>query len=191
MSAERLVRAFSGWFVTRQVIKHLASVEGLENLPAEVSFVLAPNHRSYFDHFVMAILVRAVTGRPVWFLTKRESFIGTLPRLWSKAWYGIPVDRENPNADTLRAVRAVFLRGDTLCVNPEGTRNIEEKLLPFHAGAFRFALAESAPIIPVAMTGTAEVLQKGDLWFRRGGKVRVVFGAPLSRGLDPVWWTQG
>lgn len=179
MRGETLVRDISGWFVTRQVMKHLVSVDGLENLPEEGSFVLAPNHRSYFDHFVMEVLVRAVTGRPVWFLTKRESFVHTLPRLWTTAWYGIPVDRNVPSPDTLRAVRAVLSSGDILCVYPEGTRNTGEDLLPFHAGAFRFALAADAPLIPVAMTGTADVLGKGDRWFRRRGIVRVVFGAPL------------
>lgn len=181
MKAEQAVRVVSTWFVTRQVQKHLVSVEGLENLPETGSFVLAPNHRSYFDHFVMEILVQAVTGRPVWFLTKRESFVRRIPRLWSTAWYGIPVDRDAPSPDTLRAVRSVLTSGDILAVYPEGTRNTGDELLPFQAGAFRFALAAEVPILPVAMTGTSDVLEKGDQWFRRGGHVTVAFGGPLER----------
>lgn len=181
MKAEEVVRLISNWFVTRQVEKHLVAVEGLDNIPGSGSFVLAPNHRSYFDHFVMEILVQAVTGRPVWFLTKRESFVHTIPRLWSTAWYGIPVDRDTTSPDTLRAVRTVLTSGDVLVVYPEGTRNTETELLPFQAGAFRFALSGDVPILPVAMTGTADVLRKGDRWFRRGGQVTVAFGKPLER----------
>jgi len=180
MSAEGIVRDLSSRFVARQVRRHLVAVTGLEHLP-EGPFVLAPNHRSYFDHFVMEVIVRAATGRPVWFLTKRESFERPLSRLWTKAWYGIPVDRDTPSPETLRNVRGVLAGGDVLCVYPEGTRGSGQVLLPFRAGAFRFALAADVPVVPVALTGTADVLRKGERRFRRGGRVEVAFGAPLTR----------
>lgn len=179
MRGENTVRSVSHAFVAGRVRRHLRSVDGLEHLPATGPFVLAPNHRSYFDHFVMEILVSAVTGRPVWFLTKRESFDRTLPRLWTRAWYGIPVDRDAPAPDTLRTVKRVLTAGDVLCVYPEGTRNTDHVLLPFKSGAFRFALAADVPVIPVGITGTDEVLPKGRRWFRSSGRVHLVFGAPL------------
>ncbi|MBF4461748.1 MULTISPECIES: lysophospholipid acyltransferase family protein [unclassified Rathayibacter] len=180
MRGETAVRRISQAFVAGRVKRHLASVEGLEYLPIGRPFVLAPNHRSYFDHFVMEILVGAATGRPVWFLTKRESFEKTLSRLWTLAWYGIPVDRDTPSPDTLRTVQRILTSGDILCVYPEGTRNVDAELLPFKSGAFRFALAADVPVIPVGMTGTDAVLPKGQKRFRAGGKVHLAFGPPLA-----------
>ncbi|QHC74754.1 1-acyl-sn-glycerol-3-phosphate acyltransferase [Rathayibacter sp. VKM Ac-2805] len=180
MRGERTVRTVSRAFIARRVRRHLLSVQGLEHLPTVGAFVLAPNHRSYFDHFVMEILVGSATGRPVWFLTKRESFEKTLTRLWTLAWYGIPVDRDSPAPDTLRTVQRILAAGDVLCIYPEGTRNADVGLLPFRSGAFRFALSAEVPVIPVAMTGTDDVLPKGAKWFRPKGRVHVVFGPPMA-----------
>jgi 1-acyl-sn-glycerol-3-phosphate acyltransferase len=180
LDAATIVRSISNWLVTGKVKRHLRSVTGLEHLPTSGSFVLIPNHRSYFDHFLMEVLVRAATGRPVWFLTKRESFQRFVGRTWTTAWYGIPVDRGAPSPDTLRAVRRVLSAGDVLCVYPEGTRNISADLLPFQAGAFRFALAADVPMIPVGMHGTDTVLRKGDRWFRRSGSAHIAFGPALQ-----------
>ncbi len=183
MRGEVTVRRLSGSIVRRRLRRHLATVQGLENLPASGAFVLAPNHRSYFDHFLMELMVGAAVGRPVWFLTKQESFHSPLPRLWTRAWYGIPVDRDRPSPDTLRAVQQTFARGEVLCVYPEGTRNPTPELLPFKAGAFRFALTAAAPVVPVAMIGTDSVLAKGSRWFSASGRVHVVFGTPISPDL--------
>lgn len=179
MRSEVLVRRISGAVVRRQLLTHLVGVDGLHHLPLTGSFVLVPNHRSYFDHFVMEMLVGAAVGRPVWFLTKQESFERPLSRVWTKAWYGIPVERHRPTPGTLRAVQAVFAANEVLCVYPEGTRNATDEMLPFQAGAFRFALTAGVPIIPVALTGTESVLPKGSRRFRREGRVRVAFGAPI------------
>lgn len=184
MRNEVLVRRISGAVVRRQLRTHLVGVEGLHHLPLTGSFVLVPNHRSYFDHFVMELLVGAAVGRPVWFLTKQESFERPLSRVWTKAWYGIPVERDRPTPGTLRAVRAVFAADEVLCVYPEGTRNATDEMLPFQAGAFRFALTAGVPIIPVALAGTESVLPKGSRRFRREGRVRVAFGAPIVPDLS-------
>lgn len=181
MALEDLVRSVTRGPVTRIVRRHLDDIAGLENLPLDEAFVLAPNHRSYFDHFVVQIVVGAVTGRPVWFLTKRESFERALPRIWARSWFGVPVDRGAPSPGVLKHVREVLDAGDALCVYPEGTRNEGEGLLPFLPGAFRFASSSDVAVVPVAITGTTDVLRRGDRWFRRGGHVRIAFGAPRRR----------
>ncbi|GAA0965138.1 lysophospholipid acyltransferase family protein [Frigoribacterium faeni] len=176
------IRGTTRWVVWRIARRRFGEIEGLENLPQDGPIVLVPNHSSYFDHFVVQVLVQSLRGTPVWFLTKRESFESRLPRPWATAWYGIPVDREAPAPDTLREVRRVLTSDDALCVYPEGTRGDGGPLREFRPGAFRFALAHGVPIVPVGLHGSADVLRKGDRWFRRG-QVDVVFGDPLE--VDP------
>jgi len=179
MLALRVIRGATRSVVWRIVRRRIGSVEGLENIPLDGPLVVVPNHASYFDHFVVQVVVQTLRGRPVWFLTKRESFARPFPRLWATAWYGIPVDRDVPGPDTLREVRRVLGSGDGLCVYPEGTRGDGGPMREFKPGAFRFALAHGAPMIPIGLHGTADVLRKGDRWFRRG-RVDVVIGAPLE-----------
>ncbi|MFT2752264.1 1-acyl-sn-glycerol-3-phosphate acyltransferase [Clavibacter sp. Sh2088] len=155
-------------------------MEGLHHVPADGPFVLVPNHRSYFDHILMMIVSAAVRTRPMWFLTKRETFEHTIGRIWTEAWYGIPVDRDTPSPDTLRTVQRILRGGDALCVYPEGTRNTGQDLLPFRHGAFRFALSAGVPVIPVGIYGAETVLPKGRRWFCREGRVSIAFGAPIE-----------
>lgn len=178
MSVHSALRAVSFPVARRIVERHLAAIEGLENLPRSRAFVLAPNHTSYFDHFVAVTLVELVRGVPLWILTKQESFRHAPRRVWTKAWYGIPVDRDRPGPSTIRAVQAVLAAGEGLGVYPEGTRGSGEALLPFKAGAFRFALRGGVPVVPMAMVGARTVLPPGSLRIRRG-RVSVAIGEPL------------
>lgn len=178
MSAEDLVRAISFKFVTGRLHKHAGTISGLEHIPSSGSFVLVPNHRSYFDHFVAESLIDAVRGTPTWFLTKQESFQKRISRTWARAWYGIPVNRDAPGPATIREVNRVLTSGDVLCVYPEGTRGPGDELLEFKPGAFRFALSQNVPIIPLGMVGTNVVLAKGDRWFKKG-TIHLAFGPAL------------
>ncbi len=175
----RWLRTVGAVYLRRHVGKNLGTLEGLGNVPREGGFVLVPNHTSYLDHFVLDFLLEAVRDEPTWFLTKKESFEKPLVRAWTRAWHGIPVDRDRPSADTLRTVQHVLQAGAALCVYPEGTRNPEpEKLLEFKAGAFHFAATSNVPVIPVALVGTDQVLPRGGRRFRPG-RIDVRFGAPI------------
>lgn len=175
----RWLRAVGAVYLRRQVRLNLGTLEGLGNVPREGGFVLVPNHTSYLDHFVLDFLLEAVRDEPTWFLTKKESFDRPLIRAWTTAWHGVPVDRDRPSADTLRAVQRVLHAGAALCVYPEGTRNPNpDNLLEFKTGAFHFAATANVPVIPVVLVGADRVLPRGQRRFRRG-RIDVRFGAPI------------
>ncbi|WP_422935837.1 lysophospholipid acyltransferase family protein [Sinomonas sp. P47F7] len=179
MNARTAIRALTFSWGSRQVLRRMGSIEGLENVPTSGPFVLVPNHASYFDHYVVEFLVNAVRGNPTWFLTKAESFERPVSRVWTEAWYGIQVDRDRPSPTTIRQVQRVFSDGHGLCVYPEGTRGDGVELLPFKAGAFRFALSAGVPVVPLGMVGTNTVLPRGSRRLRNG-RVHVAFGRPLE-----------
>jgi 1-acyl-sn-glycerol-3-phosphate acyltransferase len=150
-------RVLRPWVVGR----HVDAVVGLEHLPPSGPFVLVPNHSSFFDHLLVESAVHAVHGGRLHFLTKAESFEGPVRGWLHRALGAFPVDRDKPGPSTLRDVQDVLRSGAPLCVYPEGTRGPGGELLPFKPGAFRFALAEGVPAVPVAITGADRILPRG------------------------------
>ncbi|HEV2980805.1 MAG TPA: lysophospholipid acyltransferase family protein [Solirubrobacteraceae bacterium] len=171
-----LVPAFCVYFRLQRI--------GREHLPRRGPLLLASNHRSFLDPFVIGMLVR----RPVYYMAKRELF----ERRW-QAWIlsalgAFPVDRGAGDADAIATARAILQRGDCVVVFPEGTRVRSGPLGAPRRGVGRLALETGAPVAPVAVIGTEDV-RRG--WRVRPRKVRVRAGRPLrfplpenaSRGL--------
>jgi glycerol-3-phosphate dehydrogenase (NAD(P)+) len=145
---------------------------GREHLPRSGPLLLASNHRSFLDPFVIGTLVR----RPVYYFAKRELF----EKRW-QAWIlnalgAFPVDRGAGDSDALETARAILARGDCVVVFPEGTRVRPGPLGQPKRGIGRLALESGAPVVPVSVIGT-ENARRG--WRIRPRKVRLRVGAPL------------
>jgi glycerol-3-phosphate dehydrogenase (NAD(P)+) len=145
---------------------------GREHLPRSGPLLLASNHRSFLDPFVIGTLVR----RPVYYMAKRELF----EKRW-QAWIlnalgAFPVDRGAGDSDAMDTAREILRRGDCVVVFPEGTRVRRGPLGEPKRGIGRLALETGAPVAPVAVIGSERV-RKG--WRIRPRKVRVRVGRPM------------
>ena len=146
---------------------------GREHLPKSGPLLLASNHRSFLDPFVIGTLVR----RPVYYMAKRELF----EKRW-QAWIlnglgAFPVDRGAGDGAALETARAILARGDVVVVFPEGTRVRRGPLSTPRRGVGRLALEAGVPVAPVAVIGSENV-RKG--WRIRPRKVRLRVGRPVS-----------
>lgn len=157
-------------------------IEGLENIPAEGAAIVAGNHLSFSDHFLMpAILKRRIT-----FLAKAEYFTGPglkgrLTAAFFRSAGQIPVDRSGKDAGqaALREGLGVLARGELLGIYPEGTRSHDGRLYKGKVGVAAMALGAGVPVVPCAMVGTFEIQPPG----RRIPKIQRVtirFGAPME-----------
>jgi len=145
---------------------------GREHLPRSGPLLLASNHRSFLDPFVIGTLVR----RPVYYMAKRELF----EKRW-QAWVlnalgAFPVDRGAGDRDAMSTAREILARGDCVVVFPEGTRVRGGPLHDPRRGIGRLALESGAPVVPVAVIGS-DAVRRG--WRIRPRKVRLRVGAPL------------
>jgi 1-acyl-sn-glycerol-3-phosphate acyltransferase len=155
-------------------------VAGDDRVPQAGPVVLASNHDSLLD---IPILVVACPRR-VWFMAKRELFGGRFASWFFHVLGGFPVDRAGPDVGAIRAAIRVLEEGGVLGMYPEGTRSRD--FLPFRPGAAWASLRVGAPLVPVAIDGTAEAMPRGSPLPRRT-TVRVTFGEPLDieREHDP------
>jgi 1-acyl-sn-glycerol-3-phosphate acyltransferase len=149
-------------------LKRIAS----EHIPSEGPVLLASNHRSFLDPFVIGSLTR----RPVYYMAKRELF----EHRW-QAWLlnslgAFPVDRGRGDEHAMATARVILERGDCVVIFPEGTRVRPGPLGHPHRGVGRLALQTGAPVIPVAVMGTEDV-RRG--WRIRPRRVTIRCGRPL------------
>ncbi|WP_310727649.1 lysophospholipid acyltransferase family protein [Streptomyces sp. N2A] len=157
-------------------------VEGLEHVPEEGAAIIAGNHLSFADHFVMP----AIVPRRVTFLAKSEYFTGPglKGRLTAAFFRGvgqIPVDRSGGRASraAIASGLAVLHKGRLLGIYPEGTRSHDGRLYKGRTGVAAMALQAGVPVIPCAVIGTFEAQPTGRR-LPRAMRITIRFGAPLD-----------
>jgi len=141
-------------------------VTGGENVPENKPVIFACNHMSQCD---IPVLYRAL---PVQFrfVVKKELFRIPYLGMAMKASGYIPVNRSGGKAaiKSLNEAAERIKSGASIVIFPEGTRSVDGSLGPFKSGAFLLALKSGCPVIPVAISGTHEILPKGSLHARSG-----------------------
>mgnify|MGYP001770871991 FL=1 len=150
--------------------------EGVEHIPSRGPAILASNHLSALDSaFIPLVVFRKVT-----FVAKAEYFERWYSRAIFRAWGQIPLDRSGGKASEAALAQAleVLKAGGVFGIYPEGTRSPDGRLYKGHTGVARLALATGAPVIPVGIRGSFEVMPKGARFPKRGA-VHVAFGKPL------------
>jgi len=149
-------------------------VDGLERVPTDRPFILAPVHRSNVDFLV----VLACSGRRMRYLAKDSLWTPLTSRLFS-ALGGIPVARGSADRDALRTCIEVIEGGEPLVIFPEGTRQSGPEVQPLFDGPAFVSSRTGAPIVPVGIGGSERAMPKGAkmIWPR---PVTVVVGEPLE-----------
>lgn len=154
---------------------------GAENIPRRGGVILASNHVSFIDSVVIGVVV----PRKVVFLAKSDYFTGTgvrgaISRTWFESLDMLPVDRDDTRAalTSLDTALEVLSRGDAFGIYPEGTRSRDGRLYRGRTGVAHLALTAGVPVVPVGLSGTADIQPVGAR-LPRLARVTVRFGAPL------------
>jgi len=151
-------------------------VVGKEFMDTPSAKIYASNHTSYFD--VLPLMLGL--GVPYRFIAKMEvsgmPFIGTfLGRMGH-----LKFDRTKSESRLRQAqeMEEFLRRGESVFVFPEGTFTAEDGVRPFQLGAFKAAVTTGAPIIPVSLAGTRNVLRDGT-FLPRPGNVTITLHPPI------------
>lgn len=155
----------------------LVSREGMQHIDPDQTYVVVCNHASQYD----ILLVYGWLGIDLRWVMKQE--LRKLPGLGigcEKVGH-IFVDRSNPEAARAAINEALDRIGDGVGILffPEGTRSLDGRLRPFKKGAFRMALDQELPVLPLTLLGTRDILPAGSL-FLTPGRAKIVVHEPIE-----------
>lgn len=153
------------------------TMQGLEHLDSRKSYIVVSNHQSFFDIFSL------LGHLPLQFRWIAKAELFRIPLLgWAMARTGyIPIERDSPKKayrSMLQAAEKVR-EGVSILIFPEGTRSPDGLLQPFKKGVFLLALKSQAPILPVAIRGTRNIMRKND-WRAYPGHVEIRIFPPIE-----------
>jgi len=161
--------------IVRVYLAGLFKVSGTANAPTDGPLIICPNHIGTIDPpLVPAFVPRGDT----WSMAKSEYFRNPVINWLFSSYHAFPVVRHTADRAALRRAFDLVNDGHALVIYPEGTRIEAGVLAKPEPGAGFIAQRCACPVLPVALTGTAECLPKGAKWPRRV-KVTVTFGAPF------------
>ena len=145
----------------------------VSNVPERGPVLLAPNHFSVLDHFLVAVLLR----REVQFMAKSQLFRPPILDFIMNHGGTFPVRRGHRDEEAFTTAHSIFDHGGTVLMYAEGGRQRTKELVQPKPGLGRLALESGVPVVPVAIHGSqhARDVKQGMV-----PKVTVQFGSPVT-----------
>jgi len=168
--------------ITRLVLApFLGRTLGRENIPRG-AYILAANHASLLDGVLLATAIDWAQYRPLHMISIAAPF-----RHWLFGWFlksarCIPLAKaSHAGTERMMALALAYLaRGEGVGILPEGHVGSGPRLRPLRPGVALLALESGAPILPVGIRGSHEVLPLGAKFPKLGRRVEIRIGQPLD-----------
>ena len=153
------------------------NVQGLEHVRQDQAQIFVANHQGFFDIFALngylPVQLRWVAKASLF----RIPFVG-----WSMSAAGyIPVERENRKKayQAFLATIEQLKEGNSIVIFPEGTRSIDGTIGSFKKGGPLLSVRSGAPLVPVTLLGTGNIIKKGS-GVINPGRIQIIISPPLS-----------
>lgn len=163
------------------------TILGEENIPKDEAVLYVANHRSMLDIVITYPLCPGLTG----YVAKQAVEKVPALRAWMRRLHCLFIDRDDLKQSMKVILAAIdhVKNGISIFIFPEGTRNREREdsanIQPFKDGSFKIAQKTGCKIVPVAITGTADIFENHIPWLKPA-KVILQYGEPISlTDLDP------
>ncbi|MDO8525073.1 MAG: lysophospholipid acyltransferase family protein [Candidatus Omnitrophota bacterium] len=177
---EKLVHAQCFWWSDALVALNpywKLKIEGMENIDHNRTYVIVANHQSLAD-----IIIIYKTHMYFKWVAKKDLL--KLPFIGGLLWVNDHLLLARGEFGSIKAVyrqAAEWLRkGVSMLFFPEGTRSGTDDMSEFQNGAFKLAIKEGKPVLPVFIGGTREAIPKGGWIFKTKVSARLVILPPID-----------
>lgn len=153
-----------GWLFCRVFLLHV-HVEGNEYLDPKQAYIFVPNHQSMFDIF----LLLGFLGHKFKWVMKKELAKVPLVGFACKCCGFIYINRTGKSsiAESMNKADDTLRQHKSLAIFAEGTRTRTGRLGTFKRGAFKLAVEQNLPIVPISLNGCYEAMPKGRYLVKR------------------------
>ena len=146
-------------------------VIGAERLNVAGPALVACNHVSFLDPpFVGQAFEEAIH-----YFARKTLFDHPIAGWVLRRWQAIPIDRDKPDAASLKQTIRLLRDGKKVLIFPEGTRSTTGDLQSAEAGVGLFIAKSQAPVLPVRIFGTYECFPRGS-WVITPAQITPVLG---------------
>jgi len=154
------------------------NTSGLENIEKNKTYIYVSNHSSQFD---ISALQATIPGNISMFFKKE---LAKIPFFGWQLWAGpyIMIDRKNPDSAIKslgKAKKLLSKQNISVLLFAEGTRSETGEIQKFKRGAFNLAGKVGYPIIPISISGSNRIMQKGSMKINKG-TIHVHFDKPIE-----------
>ncbi len=150
--------------------------QGMKALPQFMrergNFILAPNHQSFLDPFILSMALPIDVLRNTFFLAKKKHFNFPLGNFFKNNLNTIISDIHTESDLVVDKIVSVLEQGRNIVIFPEGTRSFSGKLGHFNQTYARIAKDLKIPVFPVGIRGTFRLLSRTQK-FPKPGKVEI------------------
>lgn len=155
-------------------------IDGIENIPKEGPYILAANHTSYIDPFLITHSLVPKINRKVHYLSKVNLVYKLCGKWITEKWAGIiPITEITKKKElALKMALKILKNNGIIGMHPEGRRSRTGEFNYGKTGVARLALWSRAPVIPIGILGTFEILPAGRT-IPRAKRATIKIGKPL------------
>lgn len=157
-------------------------ISGIDNLP-ESPFILAPNHQSFLDGFLIISVLPDKLLKNTYFLAEETYFPEGFRKKIGKEFHVLTINVNKDLKGSLQKTAYLLRKGKNVVIFPEGARTRDGKLLPFKKSFAILSKTLKVPVVPVVISGAFQALPIGKK-FPRPHKIKVKFLKPVYSTLS-------
>ncbi len=157
-------------------------ISGIDNLP-ESPFILAPNHQSFLDGFLIISALPDKLLKNTYFLAEETYFPEGFRKKIGKEFHVLTINVNKDLKGSLQKTAYLLRKGKNVVIFPEGARTRDGKLLPFKKSFAILSKTLKVPVVPVVISGAFQALPIGKK-FPRPHKIKVKFLKPVYSTLS-------